>query len=92
MVVADDKKGALPRSLRADVMHARDEAKLAPYREMTPHERVKILAAACRTAIISLNLHPDPLEILRMRAPLPESSRRLWDRLRQEYRLNARER
>ncbi|MBI3892211.1 MAG: hypothetical protein HY303_11860 [Candidatus Wallbacteria bacterium] len=86
------KKEGFAKGFRADAIRARDEAKLAPYRTMTTGQRVSIVAAVCRTAVISLNMHPDPQKILRMRPPLPESSRRLWARLREGYRWNARKR
>ena len=40
------------------------EEKLAPYRDMTPEERVAITAAVCRASAALLALHADPQRVL----------------------------
>jgi hypothetical protein len=46
----------------------------APYRGLTPAERVSALAAACRAAARQLATRPDRQRLLEYRDPLPESS------------------
>lgn len=70
----------LPPSLRRE--NDPTEEKLAPYRDMTPEERVAITAAVCRSAAAMLALHADRQRILDLQDPLPESTLAALRRLR----------
>lgn|GEM_PF-1292617 len=51
------------------------EEEVAPYRDMTPEERGRDLAAACRAGAQLVLAHPDPAATLRYRDRLPASTR-----------------
>jgi hypothetical protein len=52
------------------------------YRHLSPEERGKLLAAACRSAARMLRSRPDRDLVLERRDPLPESSVRALEKLR----------
>ncbi|GAB5545214.1 MAG: hypothetical protein SangKO_049740 [Sandaracinaceae bacterium] len=62
----------------------RDEAR--EYAHMTPVERGRLVAAACRGAAALLAARPDAARALAWEDPLPESTRAALARLRQEWR------
>ncbi len=61
-----------------------DEA--ADYVALTPEERGRLVAAACRGAAALLAARPDAQAALEWRDPLPASSERILSRLRAEWR------
>lgn len=54
----------------------------APYRKMTPAQRSRALAAACRAAARQLAARPDAQRMLDYRDPLPRDSELILERLR----------
>ena len=58
----------------------------APYRGLSPDERWRLLAAACRGAARQLRNRSDRERILAYRDPLPASSVAILRRLREENR------
>ena len=73
----------LPPSLNRDLHPVAEE--VAPYVEMTPEERLAIVAALSRDSIALLNLNPHRDEILTTRDEVPESTRRALRRLHAEF-------
>jgi hypothetical protein len=71
----------LPPSLDKDVHSVEEEA--AHARALTPEERLRLVALVCRSALQVLNLHPKRALVLRLRDPLPESTRVALRRLRE---------
>lgn len=71
-----------------DVTSVRQEA--APYRDMSPEQRLAVLAAACRAATRLLLSREDRYLVLRHVDPLPESSVRALARLRKAKTRNTR--
>jgi hypothetical protein len=63
---------SLPPSLRAE--NDPDEEKHARYRDMTPEERLEVVAAVCRAAAALLAINPNREQVLAYQAPLPEST------------------
>lgn len=59
----------------AEVVHARS---------LTPEERLVLVARVCRATMHLLNLNEKRDRILRMRDPVPESTRVAWKRLREQ--------
>jgi hypothetical protein len=72
----------LPAWSQDNAASVRREAE--PYRQMSREERLRHLAAACRTAARLLRSRPDAERVLRYVDPLPDSSRRALERLRQQ--------
>ncbi|MBI4865647.1 MAG: hypothetical protein HY816_01730 [Candidatus Wallbacteria bacterium] len=68
-----------------EMLEELEERKLAPYRTMTPEERGRDLVSVCRTAMSLTMCHPAPARSLALEEPLPESTMRLWRRLRAHY-------
>ncbi len=62
----------------------------APYRGMTPAERSRALAAACRAAARQLAARSDAQRMLDYRDPLPHDSELILARLRDTARRRAR--
>lgn len=60
---------------------------VAAYRDLTPAERARVLASACRTAAKLLAARPDAAEVLAFRDPLPESTVVALARLRGSARV-----
>jgi hypothetical protein len=58
----------------------------APYRNLPPEERWRLLAAACRAAARQLAARPDGARLRDYREPLPASTIAALERLRAEYR------
>ena len=56
----------------------------APYRNMTPEERARVLAAACRSVAPLLGLHADPRCVNDFVDALPQSTLKALERLRLE--------
>jgi len=61
----------------------------APYRGLTPAERSRALAAACRAAARQLAARPDARRMLDYRDPLPRDSQVILERLRKIARQRA---
>lgn len=61
----------------------------APYRNMTPAERSRALAAVCRAAARQLAARPDAQRMLDYRDPLPHDSELILERLRKIARHRA---
>jgi hypothetical protein len=61
----------------------------APYRGLTPEQRSRALAAACRAAARQLAARPDRQRLLEYRDPLPETSVAALRRLRAAARRTA---
>lgn len=57
----------------------------APYREMTPEQRLKLMSTLCDEAMKQLNAREDRDAVLRFREPLPQSSVEALARLRAEF-------
>lgn len=72
----------LPRSLNK-ALHPLEE-EVAPARALTPEERLRIVALVCRSALCVLNMHPKRDLLLKMRDPVPPSTREALHRLRAE--------
>ena len=72
--------------------HESVERKAAPYRDMTPAQRLEIVAAVCRTAGYLLELNPQRERVLQLVELLPESSKRALARLRAELRARGKAR
>ncbi|MFO8072413.1 MAG: hypothetical protein R6V85_11115 [Polyangia bacterium] len=79
---------ALPEWMDDDAESVRAEA--ASYREMSPEQRLVLLAAACRAAARMLRSRPDAEDMLSHRDPLPRSSQKALERLRREARRRRR--
>ena len=62
------------------------ECEAAPYREMTPAERLRLLAAACRAGARLLRSRVDAEAAVTHRDPLPQSSLEALARLRRRAR------
>ncbi len=65
------------------------EREAAPYRTLTPEERWRATAAACRSAARQLAFRDDRARILAYRDTLPESSQAVLRRLRAQRRRSA---
>ena len=65
------------------------EREAEPYRHMSPQQRLRLLAAACRGAARLLRLRHDQESVLQQQDPLPESSLRALERLRREHSRGA---
>ncbi len=61
---------------------------VAPYSDLSPSERARLVGIACRTAMAQLHGRPDREAILRASDPIPTSSRQHLQRLRAEYRAS----
>lgn len=59
---------------------------VAPYRAMTPRERLELLRAACASALPLLALNKNRERVLAWRDPLPASTQRALARLREQLR------
>jgi hypothetical protein len=70
----------LPKWVVDNQSSLRDEA--APYIGLSPEERVRLLAAACRAGARLLRARPDAARLLDGIDPLPESTERALHRLR----------
>jgi hypothetical protein len=70
----------LPKWVVDNQSSLRDEA--APYVGLSPEERVRMLAAACRAGAKLLRARPDAARLLERVDSLPESSERALERLR----------
>ncbi len=55
------------------------------FRDMSPEERGRWVAVACRDAMAVLAAQPDASTTLAARDPIPAESLELWRRLRREY-------
>lgn len=62
----------LPPSLRSDLHPIEEEVR--EYRGMPLPEKLRILDALCRDAIVQLAMQPDARRLLDWQAPLPEST------------------
>lgn len=74
----------LPRWVVSDRESIEREA--APYRGLSPQERWRLTAAACRAAARQLASRPDRERLLAYRDPLPPESVAAFARLRAAYR------
>lgn len=70
----------LPGWVTSDDESVRRE--VAEYRELTPADRARVLAVACRTAAKLLAARADAAEVLAFGDPLPESTLAALARLR----------
>lgn len=71
---------ALPKWVVSNAESLREEA--APYVGLSPEERARMLAAACRAGARLLRARPDAARLLERTDPLPESTVRALARLR----------
>jgi hypothetical protein len=62
-------------------------AEAAPYRSMTPAERLEVLRTVCRTAARQLAAHPLRQKVVAFSDPLPQSSIAALARLRKQARF-----
>lgn len=62
----------LPKSLRRELHPVEEE--VAPYRDMTPDERLRWLAMACRVAADIARARPDAQAVFDWRDPVPPST------------------
>jgi len=60
------------------------EREAEPYRRMTPEQRLDILDSLCRDAVDILSSRADQDRVRQYRDPLPESSVRALQRLRND--------
>jgi hypothetical protein len=74
----------LPGWAVSDAESVRGEAER--YVDMTPAERLQVLAAVCRAAGKLLRSRPDAEAALRYQDPLPQSTIAALDRLRKAHR------
>ena len=66
------------------------ESEAAPYRGLSPDERWRLVAAACRAAVRQLAGRADAERLRAYRDPLPASTVAALARLRAEYRRASR--
>ena len=62
----------LPPSLRRELHPIAEE--VAEYRDMPPTQKLRILDALCRDAMVQLAMHEDRERLLDWQAPLPGST------------------
>jgi len=74
----------LPGWVKSNDASVRDEA--APYKSMTPEERLRILDWVCRDALVLTRMRPDANRVFAYVDRLPENSQRILARLRSEAR------
>lgn len=70
----------LPGWILSNEQSVRREA--AAYRDMTPEERLALVAVACEDVASILEMHQDPLRALEFEDRLPASTRRALARMR----------
>jgi hypothetical protein len=58
----------------------------ARYRDMTPEQKIDLVASACRTAATLLDASPNRDHALTLVDPLPPTSAAALERLRRQYR------
>jgi hypothetical protein len=75
---------ALPPSLRKERHSVAAEVSWA--KQLTPPERLAVVALLCRDAVTLLQMNPKADQVLAMRDPVPESTKRALARLRREAR------
>ena len=78
-------KPKLPKCFQSTSETEIDED-VAPYRNLSPTERGRIIAMLCRASWKILRARPDLDRVLAWRDPLPDDSRRILQRLRKRYR------
>lgn len=71
----------LPRSLDKRLHSVEHEVAFA--RSLTPEERLEVVASVCRSALGVLNMHSRRDHVLQHRDPMPESTLRALERLRE---------
>ncbi|MEQ1502489.1 MAG: hypothetical protein ABMB14_09665 [Myxococcota bacterium] len=69
----------LPRSMDPQ-LHSLEE-EVARVRGLTPEQRLRLVALVCRSTLSVLNLHPKRDLLLKLRDPVPESTRAALRRL-----------
>ncbi len=62
----------LPPSLRRELHSVEDEVRWA--RELTPEQRLAVVAAVCRDAVTVLNMNANAARVLELRDPVPAST------------------
>jgi hypothetical protein len=70
----------LPPSLRKNLHPLEEE--VAEARRLTPEERLRVVAAVCRDALVLLNMNPHRDRVLDTRDPVPPSTEAALRRLR----------
>jgi len=72
---------SLPPSLRKELHTI--EREVAWAKQMSPEQRLSVVALLCRDAVTLLQMNPKRDRVLALRDALPESTRRALARLRQ---------
>ncbi|MBI2943795.1 MAG: hypothetical protein HYY25_06315 [Candidatus Wallbacteria bacterium] len=73
-----------------EVLAEFEERKLAPYRKMTPQQRLEILAGLCEGGARLRSMHAVPDRIRNLRQPRSKAALEWWERLRVGYRWRGR--
>ncbi len=73
---------SLPRSLQKELHTV--EKEVAHVKDLTPEERLHLVALVCQASLKILKLNPLQEKVLAMRDPLPESTIAALHRLRNE--------